>query len=258
MQKFVWEKSKQLAWWQILLAVFAPSTFAFTGFHYAVPTLVSAGTPPLIAWTSVACIMLFIFTRLAVFLLGREAKALGVSFAARACLQKVSLKNWLIYIFIALLAFSLVAVLQGLLPRMLAAIGYTIPDYMPFSLKGQDPASTPMEELSPGFDIRGAYGFLPLIGVTLLLNIAAEELYFRAWLMPKMIRMSHWAWVANGILFALYHTFQLWMLPVLLTASLSFAFIAYHSRSILPSAIIHFITNFLFSILAILYLMIPT
>jgi membrane protease YdiL (CAAX protease family) len=80
----------------------------------------------------------------------------------------------------------------------------------------------------------------------------------RACLMPRMIHMGRRTWVANGILFALYHGFQLWMRPVLLTAILSFAFIAFHSRSILPSAAIHFITNFLFSILGILYLMLQS
>ena len=257
MAGFEWKKSRQLHWWQVLSAVFAPSAFAFIGFHVIVPALVTAGTPALIAWSAVACIMLFIFTLLAIYLLGKEARELGITFAARACLKKVSVKNWLLYLVITLAAFSLVSVFQAIQPRMLNAIGFNIPDYMPFFLKGLAPTTTPMTELSPGFDLRGAYAFLPLIGVTLLFNIAAEELYFRAWLMPKMIRMGHWAWVANGILFALYHTFQLWMLPVLLTASLSFAFIAYLSRSILPSAIIHFITNFLFSILGILYLMMP-
>jgi len=108
--------------------------------------------------------------------------------------------------------------------------------------------------LSPGLPLQGKYGLLPLIGIALLLNILTEELYFRAWLLPKMSRYGAWSWVLNGVLFALYHTFQLWLLPVLLVASLLFAFICYRSKSIWPALVAHLIGNFLLSILGVLML----
>ena len=59
--------------------------------------------------------------------------------------------------------------------------GISIPDYMPFFL---DPTVNPMETapelLTPGFVLKGSYFMIPLMAVTLFLNILTEELYFRA------------------------------------------------------------------------------
>lgn len=67
-------------------------------------------------------------------------------------------------------------------------------------------------------------------------------------MLPRMAWMGRGTWIANGVLFALYHTFQLWLLPVLLIASLTFAYVVWHSRSVIPSLVLHFVLNFLFSI----------
>jgi membrane protease YdiL (CAAX protease family) len=95
---------------------------------------------------------------------------------------------------------------------------------------------------------------LPFMAIVLALNILAEDFYFRVWLLPKMAWMGESAWIVNGLLFAFYHTFQLWILPILLLASLTFAFVVWHSRSVIPSLVLHFILNFLFSMFGILAL----
>ena len=56
------------------------------------------------------------------------------------------------------------------------------------------------------------------------------------------------------ILFALYHTFQLWLFPMLVIISLSITLTVYLSKSILPAFALHFIANFILSILGILAL----
>lgn len=100
----------------------------------------------------------------------------------------------------------------------------------------------------------GAYWLLPIMAIVLALNILAEDFYFRAWLMPKMSWIGRPTWIVNGLLFAFYHTFQLWLLPILLLASLIFAFVVWHSKSVVPSLVLHFVLNFLFSILGMLAL----
>ena len=92
------------------------------------------------------------------------------------------------------------------------------------------------------------------MALVLALNILAEDFYFRVWLLPKMAWMGRFAWIVNGLLFALYHTFQLWLLPILLLASLTFAFVVWHSKSVIPSLVLHFVLNFLFSMLGMLAL----
>lgn len=127
-----------------------------------------------------------------------------------------------------------------------------IPSYLPFFLNPTvDPMTADMSVLSPALNLRGAYFVIPLITVVISLNILAEELYFRAWLLPKMSRFGGWSWVLNGTLFALYHTFQLWLLPLILVASLTFAFIVYKSRSIYPALVFHLVANLLAGVASI-------
>ena len=253
---FEWDKSKQLSHIQILIAVFLPSAIGFIGFHGVVPWLVDdQQVPPLLAWSYTAMGMLALLVGGAIVLLYREAKELKISLKARLMLENVTVKKWVLYIVIALVMMGVIGgVLQPLMPLFWDMIGFTPPEYYPFFLRGLDPMNTPMEVLSPGFPLQGEYGLLPLIAVVLALNIFAEDLYFRAWLLPKMSWLGRMSWVYNGVLFALYHTFQLWMLPILLVATLTFAYVVWDSRSVLPSLVLHFILNFSMSILGILML----
>ena len=133
--------------------------------------------------------------------------------------------------------------------------GLSIPDYMPFWL---DPSIYPMktdpEILSPGYPLKGNYIFIVVMAVTLLLNILAEEFYFRAWLLPKMHSLGKWSWIVNGVLFAAYHTFQLWLFPILLVASLTVAYVTYKSKSLWPAFIVHLVGNFVLAIIPIIIL----
>ena len=249
---FEWHKTPQLSIIQLLLATFIPSGVAFVGFHVLLPALVKNGTPVLIAWPAIASVMLFGFVLAALILLQREANAMGISLWTRMCFKRLSLKEWAVYLTLGLIGLILISSIQGIIPGMLKAIGFTIPAYMPFFLNPTlDAANTSMDVLSPGLPLSGAYGLLPLFGITLLLNILTEELYFRAWMLPKLSRYGSWGWVLNGVLFALYHTFQLWLLPTLLGASLLFAYILYRSKSIWPPMVAHLIANFLLTILGI-------
>ena len=55
----------------------------------------------------------------------------------------------------------------------------------------------------------------------------------------------------QGTMFALYHTFQLWLFPALIVASLTFAFVFYWTLSLWPGLIGHLFFNFFISMVAI-------
>ena len=74
--------------------------------------------------------------------------------------------------------------------------------------------------------------FVSVAYLTRILNILAEEFYFRAWMLPKLAKYGRGSWVINGTMFALYHTFQLWLFPALIVGSLIFAFVFYWTRSV--------------------------
>lgn len=79
----------------------------------------------------------------------------------------------------------------------------------------------------------GAWGLLALFFVLSLFNtFLGEELLFRGVLLPKMEGVfGRWDWVANGILFSLYHLHQPWGILATLPADLVFAFSGKRFRS---------------------------
>ena len=252
---FDWDKTSQMSVVQFMLAIFIPSGVAFIGFRIILPALVANGTPILIAWPSVASLMLLGLVVAAILLLNKEAKTMGISLWTRMCMKKLSCKEWGLYIAIVIVGLVATFAAQGMVIPFMNAFKLSVPDYMPFFLDPAiEPTATDESILSPGFPLQGSYGLLPLIGITLLLNILTEELYFRAWMLPKLSRYGAWGWVMNGIFFALYHAFQIWLLPTLLVGSLFFAFIFYRSKSIWPPFAAHLIGNFLLTILGLLML----
>ena len=52
--------------------------------------------------------------------------------------------------------------------------------------------------------------------------------------------------------FAMYHTFQLWLFPMIFALSLATALTVYLSKSISPAIITHFVANFLISVIGII------
>ncbi|MBT6035129.1 MAG: CPBP family intramembrane metalloprotease [Kordiimonadaceae bacterium] len=208
---FNWQNTKQLSILQIILAFLIPSAIAFTGFRYVLPKLVEGGIPSIIAWPAIASIMLFGFVLVAVFFLNKEAKELNISFRERACLQPLSLKQWKVngWIFSLVLIFTIVISNKASI-EFTHIPGLSVPDYFPFFLNPAiDPMNTDVALLTPGFILKGASWLIPLIAMTLFLNILTEEFYFRAYLLPKLSKYGNLSWVINGGLFALYHSFQL-------------------------------------------------
>ncbi len=255
MNNFEWKKTKQFSVMQLLLAFALPSAFAFTGFRVVLPQLVESGVPVLIAWPSIASVMLAIFVILGILLNRGEAKKLNIPVSSRMCMKRLSVKQWFLYVGVLILGLILAMAAAKLIVPFMKITGMKIPDYMPFFLNPAiDPMKTNPSILSPNIVLKGNFILLLLIGVTLLLNILAEELYFRAWIMPKMIKYGALGWILNGILFGLYHSYQLWLLPTILVVSLFTAFVVYKSKSIWPAFAVHLIGNFLLSILGVLML----
>lgn len=60
--------------------------------------------------------------------------------------------------------------------------------------------------------LKGAWGVLALFSISAAFNtVLGEELLFRGLLLPRMNKaFGAWDWVANGVLFGLYHVHQPW------------------------------------------------
>ena len=255
LNNFQWDKVKQLSITKMLLATFIPSFIAFLGFHLIAPRLVDSGMSKIYSWAFVANIMLSVLVLIGIFLLHKESKNLGISIFERMCFRKVPLKLWIIAGIVMILSLITVSGATQLIIPINKFVHFTIPNYTPFFLNQTiNPAKVDFSVIDPNVMYKGNYFIVFIMAITLFLNILAEELYFRAWMLPKLSTYGKWSWVINGLLFALYHTFQLWMFPVLIVASLSMAFVFYKTKSILPTLIGHFIGNFILSILSILFI----
>lgn len=249
---FEWGKAKQFSSVKLILAFAIPSLIAYIGFHVILPVLVENGIPILIAWPSVASVMLFILVAVALIFLKSEARRLDISLVSRMCLKKISLIQWVLYSVVMVVGLFIATSAAMLIVPFMNLTGVEIPSYMPFFLNPSiNPSETDPSVLSPGLPIKGQFTLILLMGITLVLNILAEELYFRSWILPKLSQYGNLSWVINGIMFAFYHSFQFWLFPTILTGSLIWAFVIFKTKSIWPALAGHFVGNFLFGVLGI-------
>jgi membrane protease YdiL (CAAX protease family) len=89
--------------------------------------------------------------------------------------------------------------------------------------------------------LEGAWWFFALFVVQAVFNtILGEEFLFRGVLLPKMEGVfGRGSWVANGVLFGLYHVHQPWGIPNSVVTGLLYTFPAYRFRSTWMSIILH-------------------
>lgn len=104
----------------------------------------------------------------------------------------------------------------------------------------QQPQFTDISQLvSPEF--QGQWWIVGVLLVSHLLNyFLAEEFLFRGVLLPKMHGVfGRYDWVANAILFGLYHLHKPWMFPSLMVGSLAITWPAARFRSNWMAIIVH-------------------
>jgi uncharacterized protein len=89
--------------------------------------------------------------------------------------------------------------------------------------------------------LEGAWWFFALFVIQAAFNtILGEEFLFRGVLLPKMEGVfGSFSWVANGVLFGLYHVHQPWGIPNSVLTGLLYTYPAYRYRSTWMSVIIH-------------------
>jgi membrane protease YdiL (CAAX protease family) len=101
--------------------------------------------------------------------------------------------------------------------------------------------------------LEGAWWFFALFVITAVFNtILGEEFLFRGVLLPKMEGVfGRWSWVANGVLFGLYHLHQPWSIPNAVVTGLLYTYPAYRYKSTWMSIIIHSVQSVFFAFLVL-------
>lgn len=87
-------------------------------------------------------------------------------------------------------------------------------------------------------------GILPWIPIVLILNIAAEELFWRGMIFPRQeLHYGRQTFVVHGLIWAFSHLFQYWMLPPILVGSLALAWTVQRTRSTWVGVVAHLVNN---------------
>lgn len=101
--------------------------------------------------------------------------------------------------------------------------------------------------------LEGAWWFFALFVVQAVFNtILGEELLFRGVLLPKKEAVfGRWSWVANSVLFGLYHLHQPWGIPNSVLTGLLYTFPAYRFNSTWMSIVLHSAQSVYFALLVL-------
>jgi len=93
---------------------------------------------------------------------------------------------------------------------------------------------------------QGQWWILGLTLTSLLFNyLLGEELLFHGVLLPRMAGVfGRWDWVANTVLFGLYHVHKIWFWPSMIFSSFGYAWAAKRFRSLWMSVIVHGIEGY--------------
>lgn len=107
-------------------------------------------------------------------------------------------------------------------------------------LSSLEPAHARLEDLnSPEF--RGAWWLLGLAIVSSIFNyLLGEALLFHGVLLPKMQGVfGRWAWLANAVLFGLYHLHKIWAVPTIILSTMAYSWPAQRFRSVWLAVFVH-------------------
>jgi uncharacterized protein len=89
--------------------------------------------------------------------------------------------------------------------------------------------------------LAGSWGWFAIIGTLLVFNtVLGEELLFRGFLLPRMSGVfGRRDWLANGVLFAMYHLHIPWAIPTTLLDTFILAYPSKRYRSALVGIVVH-------------------
>ena len=93
---------------------------------------------------------------------------------------------------------------------------------------------------------QGQWWILGLALTSFLFNyLLGEELLFRGVLLPRMAGVfGRWDWVANTVLFGLYHVHKIWFWPSMIATSFGYAWAAKRYRSMAIGVVVHGVEGF--------------
>lgn len=148
--------------------------------------------------------------------------------------SKLNTKGYVLYALgLFLLAGVLVTILKPLTALVQNIMFGWIPDWYSFN---EDMSQFSKSTLIITTSIN--FLFMTLIGPV------TEEFYFRGFLMARMKWLGKWGVVFHVVLFAIYHFWTPWLIPVRIAVMLPLYFCVYKKDSLKLGIIVHCLVNF--------------
>jgi membrane protease YdiL (CAAX protease family) len=149
--------------------------------------------------------------------------------------EKVTWKTFaLVFVGAFVVVFLLITLVTPITGYLTETVFSGLPDWM--FLEEQ----TQYESYAKGV-LTAVFAFqLVLTGVALPW---VEELYFRGYLLPRISRFGMWAPTIGGLLFGLYHSWQLFGFPTVFLLGAALGYVVWWTRDIRLSISLHVFAN---------------
>ncbi len=108
-----------------------------------------------------------------------------------------------------------------------------IPDFVPASV---DP-----RQASSAMDAEVGWWSVITFLLVATIGVIGEEFLWRGYILPRQ-ELTHgkWTWVIHGVLWALFHAFKYWAVPVMMLGTLALSFVSQRQKSTMPALIVHY------------------
>lgn len=147
--------------------------------------------------------------------------------------EKTPVRSFALWTFAALasavLCFAVFSPLDGILQKLFA----WLPEWFFFNNEDLSVYSKPVQFIN----------WLGIFVVTGFIGPYIEELYFRGFLLPRMVWMKKWAPMIEAFLFALYHFWSPWQLVTRFLAVLPLVYIVNWKKNLRIGVAAHWLLN---------------
>lgn len=236
----IWQAVKPMPVWESVLIGAIVAGLGIICFYYIRPELEQAGLSEYAAYLlslSIVFVVLLIWSLAAFFLEGNPRTFAG--FLQRTRLNHLA-PRWLAWsvglglvMFLSTIIFS--PIMAKLISNGFIPLPAGIPDYI-----------NPLEQLSISA-VKAqlmAQGVLPFIPIVLILNIFGEEIFWRGMVLPRQeLRHGRNTFWMHGVIWALTHLFQYWLMIPIIIGSIALAYVVQRTKSTWISIFAHVLNN---------------
>jgi hypothetical protein len=212
---------KPMRLWQSLLFFLIPALYGVFAQYALWPAVVRLGLSEENAWYTAHLTTFFGLLAATIVALRAEGWPLRWgSIVKRLRLERMDAKAWL-----WTLGFTLLFLLAGLLLNMAGMYVYERLGFWP------PDADLPLTNI-------------PYYLVVLAFNVITEELWWRGYILPRQeLAHAKYAWIVNGMLWPFFHLYKWWAVPLMLLKEWMIPFVSQRTKSTTPALVIHFVSN---------------